>query len=436
MSSSNRRSWIKMTASGMASLSAISYLKAAGANERLRVAVIGVGGRGRGHVTDWKSVPNVELVSICDIDPNQIAAAMKLDGALKSVADLRTILDDKSIDAVSIATPDHWHAPAALLALEAGKHVYIEKPCAHNFREGQALVAAARKYNLRVQHGTQTRSSPFVAQAVQLLREGLIGTVLVAKAWNVQRRGGIGHGQPSAPPTGIDYDTWVGPAPETPFQSNRFHYHWRWWYTFGTGDMGNDGVHDLDVARWGLGVNALPATVASIGGKYLYDDDQQFPDTQTAIFEYPGDAKVGSTRQLIFEMRTWTRVSPFNTDNGCEFHGSNGTMLLSKGAKIQVLDAEKRPIPQERLPVVAPLSTPDHMRNFVAAVREGTPLNAEIEVGFQSSALSHLGSISARVGRLLKFDPTAMQISGDPEANQLLGREYRTAHWATPKSLV
>jgi predicted dehydrogenase len=433
----SRRSWIQSAAAGgLAAVSAASYARAAGANRRVRVATIGLGGRGRGHIRDWQELPDVEVGGVCDVDPAQIEATHKLHGGLKSFTDLRAVLDDKSIDAVYIATPDHWHTPAALLALEAGKHVYVEKPCSHNLREGQALVDAARKHRLCVQHGTQSRSSPFLTDAVRLLREGLIGDVLVAKAWNVQRRRDIGRAKPSAPPAGVDYDTWVGPAPETPFQSNRFHHDWRWWYQFGTGDMGNDGVHDLDVARWGLGVSTPPTTIMSIGGKCFYDDDQQFPDTQTAVFEFAGDGPNGGKRQLIFEMRLWTRVSPFNSDNCCEFHGTKGTMVLGKAGKIQVWDGDKRLIPAEQLPQPTKLSTVDHMRNFVDAVRDGAPLNAEIEIGFQSSALAHLGTIAARLGRSLKFDPAKREITGDAEANKLLGREYRPKHWGTPKGLA
>jgi predicted dehydrogenase len=434
----NRRAWIQSAGATATWLSAASYLRAAGANERVRAAVIGVGNMGRAHVSSWTDLPNTELVYVCDIDPAHLADVVKGNSALKPVGDLRKVLDDKSIDVVSIATPDHWHAPAALLAMEAGKHVYVEKPCAHNLREARALVDGARKYKLCVQHGTQARSNEFIQSAVKLLQDGIIGDVLVSKAWDVQRRYGIGHAQPSGPPAGVDYDTWLGPAPEVPFQSNRFHVNWRWWYDFGTGDMGNDGVHDLDIARWGLGVTGLPSRVTSIGGKYFHDDDQQFPDTQTAIFEYPGDGQIGQPRQLVFEMRLWTAVSPFNTDNGCEFYGTKGTMLLSKAGKIQVIGEDKKPIPREKLPEPERSydSLRDHMGNLVAGIREGKPLNADIEVGYHSSALCHLATISARLGRSLQYDAQKEQITGDDEANRLITREYRTAHWGTPKGLA
>ena len=249
------------------------------------------------------------------------------------MTDLRRVLDDQSVDAVVVATPDHWHAPAAILACEAGKHVYVEKPQSHNLRESRLLLDAARRNQVVVQHGTQSRSNPLIAGAVQMLREGVIGDVLVAKAWNIQRRGNIGHEQPSEPPAGVDYDTWVGPAEFVPFQKNRFHYHWHWWYNFGTGDIGNDGTHEIDYARWGLGVEGLPATATGLGGKYFFDDDQEFPDTATCTFEWPGDGRVGSRRQLIFEMRLWSTNYPFNCDSGAEFYGTAGRMLVSKRGK-------------------------------------------------------------------------------------------------------
>jgi predicted dehydrogenase len=438
----NRRSWMQTTAGSVAAFSAASYLKAAGANERVRVAVIGVGGMGQYHANSWKSLQNAELVSVCDVDQERLAAVLKDDTTLKRVGDLRRVLDDPTIDAVTIATPDHWHTPAALLALEAGKHVYVEKPCAHNLREGRALVDAARRTKLCVQHGTQSRTNPLMIDAMQLLREGIIGDVLVAKAWNIQRRGNIGHAQPSATPPYLDYDSWLGPAPEVPFQANRFHYNWHWWYDFGTGDMGNDGVHDLDIARWGLGVTGLPSKISAVGGKYVFDDDQQFPDTLSAVFEFPGNGAVGQRRQLIFEMRIWSTVSPYNVDNACEFYGSKGTMLLSKAApagKIQILGEDRKPIPSEKLPKLAPpfeVVFADHHKNFVDAIREGKPLNAEIEVGYESTALCNLGNVSARLGRSITLDPIKAQAVGDDEVNRLLGREYRSSHWSVPKGLA
>ena len=269
MTESNRRSFLKHTAAASAGAAAWAWsggLYAAGANERLTVGIIGCGGRGAGLAEEFAGLANVAYV--CDPDESRRRQTQERVRAQHAVADLRRVLDDKSVDAVVIATPDHWHAPTAILACEAGKHVYVEKPCSHNLREGRLLVEAARRNQRVVQHGTQSRSNPFIAGAVQMLREGVIGDVLVAKAWDIQRRVNIGHGTPTDPPPGVDYDLWVGPAEFVPFQANRFHYHWHWWYNFGVGGLGADGPHEIDYARWGLGVETHPTTVAGLGGKY------------------------------------------------------------------------------------------------------------------------------------------------------------------------
>ncbi len=298
--------------------------------------------------------------------------------AAHAVGDLRRILDDKSVDAVVVATPDHWHAPAAILACEAGKHVYVEKPCSHNLRESRLLVDAARRNKVVVQHGTQSRSNQMMADATQMLREGIIGDVLVAKAWNIQRRGNIGHSNPSSPPESLDYDTWIGPAPFTPFRENCFHYNWRWWYNFGTGDIGNDGTHEMDYARWGLGVTGLPAKAMAIGGKYFHQDDQQFPDTATCAFEYPGDGSMGQRRQLIFEMRLWSTNYPFNVDSGAEFYGTEGRLFVSKRGKLEVYAERNQRIQDPRPKEPAKLPVDDHQRDFLDAIRTGagqTPIS-------------------------------------------------------------
>ncbi|MCA9063960.1 MAG: Gfo/Idh/MocA family oxidoreductase, partial [Planctomycetaceae bacterium] len=279
MTQSNRRTFLQSTAA-LATVSAGASAFAA-SSASVGVAVIGTGGQGKHHVSGWLSTRDAQLKYVCDVDRGHLAEAAKIAPDAKAVSDLRQILEDDSVQAVSIATPDHWHTPAALLALAAGKHVYVEKPCSHNVREGRMLVNAAARTGKLVQHGTQSRSSAWIQAAMQMLRDGVIGDVLVAKAWDVQIRANIGKAKPTAPPTGFDYDTWLGPAPVVEFQSNRHHYTWHWWHAFGTGDAGNDGVHELDIARWGLGVNQHPSRVTSVGGKYFHDDDQQFPDTMT-----------------------------------------------------------------------------------------------------------------------------------------------------------
>lgn len=409
-----------------------SSVPAKAAVDKLQVAVIGVGGQGSGHVKRFGQMAGVTLKYVCDPDKSRRAKAARSSGA-KPVDDLRRILDDPTIDAVSIATPDHWHAPAAILACEAGKHIYVEKPCCHNFREGQLLVKAARKSKRVVQHGTQQRSSTFTSNAIQMLKEGVIGEVLSAKAWNVQRRKDIGKASPSNPPAGLDYDMWLGPAPEVPFQSNRHHYNWHWWYAFGTGDLGNDGVHDLDYARWGLGVEGLPKRIVGIGGKYYFDDDQQFPDTQTVIYEYE-EGSDKRPKQLVFEMRLWSKNYPYNADSGAEFYGTLGKMMLSKRGKLEVFDDSNRRIESPKLATPAPLKVANHYEDFVDAIRTNRKPNADIEVGFQSAALCNLGNLSTRLRRSIELNDSRTDLVNDEEASQLLSRDYRHGgHWSIPK---
>ncbi|MCH8230475.1 MAG: hypothetical protein IIA53_09120, partial [Chloroflexi bacterium] len=271
--------------------------------------------------------------------------------------------------------------------------------------------------------GIASLSTPLLMRIVML--KSPIGEVLVAKAWNIQHRNNIGHAKPSQVPSGFDYDTWVGPAEMVPFQKNRQHYTWHWWHNFGTGDMGNDGVHDLDYARWGLGVETHPTNIIALGGKYFHDDDQQFPDTQTAVFEYPGDGKVGSRKQLIWEMRLWSTSYPYNVDSGAEFYGTAGRMFLSKRGKLQIFDKRNRKIEGAKPQGKLPLQTPHHQQDFVDAIKNDRLPNADIEIGHHSASLCHLGNLATRLGRSLRFDPQTEQIIDDKQASELLSRRYR-----------
>jgi predicted dehydrogenase len=402
------------------------------ANEHVKIGVIGLGNQGKAHLKSYLDIKNVEVAYICDVDEKRLNDGSKIAPSTTAVTDLRRILDDKSIDAISIATPDHWHTPATLLALAAGKHVYVEKPCSHNVREGRMLVDAVARSGLLVQHGTQARSSPFIQAAIKLLRDGVIGTVEIARAWNVQYRPSIGREKPSESPSGFDYDTWIGPAPLVPFQSNRHHYNWHWWYDFGTGDAGNDGVHEIDIARWGLGVQTHPSQVAAIGGKYVHDDDQQFPDTITAAYEYPGDGSVGQRRQLTFEMRLWSRYHPQKIDNGNEFLGTKGRMLLTKRGKVEIYNEKDERVEVE-MPDVKSAGIKPHQQNFVDAIRHGAQLNADAMTGHLSASLPHIANLACRAGRGFRFDPASEQVIGDDELNSMLGRTYRK-HWGQPSS--
>jgi predicted dehydrogenase len=399
------------------------------------VGVIGPGGMGSSHVRHLAARKDVKLAYVCDVDQNRLAAAAKIvesstGQAPKAVKDLRQVLDDKQVEAVFIATPDHWHAPASILALDAGKHVYVEKPCCHNVREGRLMVEAVKRSGKFLQVGTQTRSSDCPREAIQRIQQGEIGEILVAKAWNSQRRGSIGKTEPSQPPAHLDYDLWVGPAPMVPYRSNLLPGIWRWWHDFGCGDIGNDGVHDIDVACWGLGVQTHPSRVTCLGGKYFFDDDQQFPDTQYAIFEYAEASKAGRPKQLIFEQRIWSPYRQEDYENGAAFYGTEGMLVIGHTTGWKLYGPRNKLIAER----TGPVDLNAHHTNFLECVRGNqSQTNADVMAGHLSATLVHLANIAARIGRVLEFDPQSEQIAGDSQAAALLRRQYRPGHWAAPK---
>lgn len=434
MSDLSRREFLGQAAGTVAAAAVTSGIAAAASSDdTLTVALIGCGGMGGNHLKLLSERKDVHIAYLCDVDADRLAHAIKTVEAAgkpapKPVKDLRTVLDDKQVDAVWLPMPDHWHAPATILACAAGKHVYVEKPCSHNVREGRLMLEAARKHNRVVQVGTQSRSTPHIQQAVQRLREGAIGEVLVAKAWNSQLRGNIGHRQPSAPPAQLDYDLWVGPAPMRPYQSNLLPGIWRFWHDFGAGDIGNDGVHDIDIARWGLGVDAHPSTVAALGSKFFFDDDQQFADTMYCVFEYPGNGQLGQKRQLIYEQRDWSPYVQEGYENGNAFYGTKGMLILGKGSGYHLYAARNKLVEK----VDGTFSLPAHHQNFLDCIRSGKRPNADIAEGHLSATLAHLGNIACRVSRTLNFDPSTERITNDTEADALLKRAYRPGHWAVP----
>src|SRR5215475_8597991 len=297
------------------------------ASDKVTIAIMGVRGRGRALAGLFSALPDVNIAALCDVDPGVYDRAAKAIEANRRprpplVADVRRILDDKSIDALVIATPDHWHAPATILACDAGKDVYVEKPASHNLREGRLMVNAARRGKRVVQLGTQSRSRGSTRHAIELIQSGRIGKILMAKAWDVQLRDDIGHKNDSTPPATVDYDTWNGPAPLLPFNENRFHYTWHWNWNYGTGDIGNDGVHQMDIARWALGVDT-PTEVSGMGRKLFFDDDQQTPDTMNITFNF-------NDKVLMFELRIWNPYGLEGQNNGVAVYGTEGMMHIGR----------------------------------------------------------------------------------------------------------
>lgn len=401
------------------------------AADKVTIAVMGLNGQGSGLTRNFARLEDVNIAYLCDVDQRVLEKASKIVDELKGerpqlIGDIRRALEDKAVDAIVIATPDHWHGPATLLACEAGKDVYVEKPCAHNLREGRWMVEAARRHKRIVQHGTQYRSFPIHYRALDLIKSGRIGKALMAKAWDVQLRDHIGRKKDSPVPAGVDYETWTGPALMLPFNENRFHYKWHWHWNYGTGDVGNDGVHQIDIARWMIGVEA-PNEVYGMGRKLFFDDDQITPDTANITFNY-------NDKAILFEMRIWTPYGMEGQENGVAIYGSEGVMHIGRwptegGRKFgyKVYDKQHKLVTEE---LVAAENW--HARNFIDCVKSRQKPNAEIEIGHISSLHSHLANIVIRSGRNLKFDAKTETIIGDAEANKLTGRQYRK-HWATPK---
>ena len=429
-----RRKFLSATT---AALAVPHMARAAGAGDKIVVGIIGPGGMGMNHLRGFADAPGVEIAYVCDADSNRQAAAAKevakRGRAPKAVKDMRRIFEDREVDAVVIATPDHWHAPASILACDAGKHVYVEKPVSHNIREGRLLVDAAERNKVVVQHGTQSRSTAHVIEAMERLHDGAIGEVLVSKAWNSQRRSSIGKSQPATPPAHLDFALWLGPAPKVPFRPNMLHSIWRWWYDYGCGDIGNDGVHDLDLARWGLGPAAEthPTRIASLGGTYHFDDDMQWPDTQNVLFEYAPNKEGEPPRQLIFEQRIWSPYVQEGFENGNAFYGTKGMMLLGKRGGYK-LYGERNKLIEEKVSGSPDLAA--HHRNFLSAVRGDTKVHADALTAHLSSSLCHLGNIALRTGRVLNFEPAEERILGDEEANAQIRRKYGD-HWGVPRGI-
>jgi predicted dehydrogenase len=416
MRNATRRVFLGAAGAAAAGVSLGRAARASSAAERVRVAVVGVNGRGVDLARLFAGAEGAEVAAICDVDSRVVGRPVTLVEEATGTAprverDFRRLLHDGSIDALAIATPDHWHGPMTVMACLAGKDVYVEKPACHNVVEGRRMVEAARKCGRVVQVGTQRRSAPHVAEAVEYLRSGRIGKVGLARTWMHQKRKPIGHVAASEPPPELDWALWQGPAPSRPFFANRVHYGWHWFWDYGTGELGNNGVHGVDVARWGLGVEA-PLRVTSGGGKFAFDDDQEVPDTQIVTWEFDGCA-------LVYEHRMWTAHGFEGRAFGVQFYGTNGTLTIDdKGWGVE--DGEPAG-------GTGSDSQRAHVADFIECVRtRGTP-NADVEVGHLSTRLCLLGNIAHRLGRKLTFDGATERFVGDAEADALLGREYGEA---------
>ncbi len=455
----DRRDFLKTGAAVAAMLQTKNVM---GANDRVRVAIVGLRGRGNDHIKRAHAIPGVEIAALCDIDETVLAqrvADVEKLGAPKpaTFTDYRKLLEDKSIDAVSIATPNHWHSLMGIWAVQAGKDAYIEKPCSHNFWEGKQLVAAVAKYNRIVQHGSQSRSSIGIREAMAHLRDGLIGDVYLSRGLCYKWRDTIGRQPKSAIPAGVNYDLWLGPAPDRGFTKNRFHYTWHWFWDTGNGDLGNQGIHEVDIARWGLGVK-YPTKATAIGGHFMFDDDQETPNTLNCAFQFD---EGGRRSMMEIEVRHWmtnheaeiglmgkSSLPPagLNADAkpapgaakepslgpasgkpgtiGNIFYGPKGYLA------IQEYETYKSWLGDQNTPGPEGHGKEDHYVNFINCVRsrKKEELTSPIEEGHMSATLVHLANASYRLGRTLNFDPVKQEVTGDHEANLILrdgDRGYR-----------
>jgi predicted dehydrogenase len=400
-----------------------------GANDRIRIGIVGLGGRGRNHVQYYLQAPDAGITGLCDVNQaaRERAQAMLTSasaGKAQEFADMREMFASREVDAVSIATPNHWHALATIWACEAGKDVYVEKPASHNVHESYRMVEVARRTRRMVQVGSQGRSTPHKIRAMQLVREGVIGQVYQAKGLCFKRRKSIGKTPPEPVPAGLNWDLFLGPAQMVPYTKNRFAYNWHWFWATGNGDIGNQGVHEMDICRWALGDPGMPQSVFSSGGKYVYDDDQETPNTQHAVLDYGG-------RQIVFEVRGLLTGPeggvPVRKGNvvGNLLLGSEGWMWID-GSGFQVYHGEDNNKVMDEKGSDNPGALL-HVKNFLAACRsrKHTDLTAEIEIGATSASLCHLANIAYRVGKKLDWNGSSKSFGSEALANQLLTRDYR-----------
>jgi predicted dehydrogenase len=439
MKALNRRGFIGSSFYGAAVLVAAGQSPKSAASERMQVGCVGVGGRAGQLVSMFAGLKEVEVVALADVDSRKLAGAAqrveKIQGKRPAtVTDFRKLIDNSQIDALVVGTPDHWHAIPTILACLAGKDVYVEKPDGHNIEEGRRMVAAAKKYKRIIQMGTQSRTSEYFHEAMAYIRSGKLGRCLVAKGWESGKQSSIGRPTDSEPPEGVDYDMWLGPAPKRPFNVRRFDGNWRWFFDYGTGDLGNDGVHRLDVARWALSTACeaqgepplgLPSAICSSGGKWYFDDMQEWPDTLQVNYEYAGNPG----KILTYEMRIWTPYPYTGHGEGVVVYGDQGYIVIGN-SDWQAYDPKGNVLAKGG----GDNGGVSHIQNFIDCIKSRKKPNADLEtVGHISSVLCHAGNVSWRVGRKLVLDPTTETFVGDEEANRLRTRpEYRKP-WVLPE---
>jgi len=442
---STRRDFLRQAAAAGAAITLGETLKAAvphtaqartiGANERLRIAVAGVHNRGKAISMNLaKLKEDCEVVCICDCDSAMIPPVQdeieKITGKRPAAeTDIRRMVERKDIDVVVVATPDHWHAAAAIMAMQNGKHVYLEKPTCHTLDENAMLLAAQKKYGSVVQVGMQRRSYPNIREAVEVLKNGVIGPVRYAKSWYCAARPSIGKFEPSAPPASLDWDLWQGPAPRVKeFKANMLHYNWHWFWNWGTGEALNNGTHFVDLVRWGMGINEYPTVVTSVGGKYRFDeDDWETPDTQLITFQF------GSQSSFSWEGRSRNRVRTDGYGYGVAFYGDENALVLSGKDEYKIVRPNGKVIKEVKSTMQVregdlfnPSETLDtiHFKNFFDGIRKGTPLNDPLAEGCMSTQYMQYGNIAQKLGRSLRIDPKSGKILGDNEAVKMCSRKY------------
>ena len=433
-----RREFLNGLALGAAGMTvgstAKSYGQILGSNDRLNFAVIGLNGRAYAHLSSLKANKSAARIShVCDVDSNILkkfadSVQQEMGEAPATDKDFRNILALKEVDAITIATPDHWHTPMAIAGLQAGKHVYVEKPCSHNPAEGEMLRQAQRKHQKLVQMGTQQRSSPHTIEVVEKIQAGIIGRPYLAKAWYVNVRKSIGTGKEGPVPSQLDWDLWQGPAPRRSYKDNVHPYNWHWFKTYGTGETLNNGTHEVDVCRWALGVD-YPARVTSSGGRYHFTDDWEFYDTLVTCFEY-------QDKMISWEGKSCQGMKCYGRDRGSTIMGTTGTVLIDRdGYEVYDLNGDKTSeVKAGNTTSSADLigrdsMTDAHFANFIAGIRTGEKLNAPVSVGNIAVTMLQLSNIAWEVNRELHLDTNTGRIQGDPEAMKMWGREYEPG-WA------